>query len=55
MFIFMQKNKLIPHLILMILLRYYKLIILGTLGMPGYGHQTEWHQLVVNFNAYLDA
>ena len=55
MFIFMQKNKFIPHLILMILLRYYKLIILGTLGMPGYGHQTGWYQLVVNFNACLDA
>ena len=40
MFIIMRKIKYITHLFLEILLRYYKLVILGTLGMPSNAHQT---------------
>ena len=37
-------------------LKYYKnikLVILGTLGMPGHIHQKRWRQLVGNSDAYL--
>ena len=40
MFIIMRKIKYITHLFLEILLRYCKLVILGTLGMPSNAHQT---------------
>ena len=51
--IFMQKIIFIPALFLEILQRYYKLIILGTLGMFGHTHQKQWHQQVENFYVYL--
>ena len=38
MFIFMEKNNFTTHLILEILLRYCKLVIMGTLDMLGYGY-----------------
>ena len=42
MFIFIiQKLMFIPHLFLEILQRYYKLIILGTLGTPSHTHQNQ--------------
>ena len=34
-------------------LRYCKLVILGTLGMPGYTHPKWYYQLVKNFCVYL--
>ena len=37
-FIFMQKIIFFPHLFREILQRYYKLIILGTLGTPDHAH-----------------
>ena len=55
MFIFMQKIKFTPHLFLEILLRYCKLVILGTLGMAHHPHQNQWYQLEGNFNIYLHA
>ena len=48
--IFMRK---IRALFLEILQRYYKLIILGTLGKLGHTHQKQWHQLVGNSYNYL--
>ena len=36
----------IPHFF------FCNLVILGTLGMPGYGHQKRWYQLVENFNVH---
>ena len=38
MFTLMKKIIFIPHLLLVILERYYKLAILGTLGEPGHTH-----------------
>ena len=38
MFIFIEKMNFTPHLILEILLRYCKLVIMGTLDMLGYGY-----------------
>ena len=40
-FVFMQK-KINPHLLLEISLRYFKLLILGILSMPGYPHQKQY-------------
>ena len=54
-FICRQKIKFILHAILEILQRYCKLIVLGTLGMPGYAN-SKWHyQLVENFCVHLQA
>ena len=39
MIVCMQKNQLHPLIFLEILQRYCKLIILGTLDMPGYGRR----------------
>ena len=50
--IFKQKIIFIPALFLEILQRYYKLIILGTLGKLGHVHQKQWHQTVENFYVY---
>ena len=52
--IFMQKIILIPALFLEILQRYYKLIILGTLGKLDHTHQKQWNQLVGNSYVYLE-
>ena len=41
MFICMQTINVIPPFFLEILQIYYKLVILGTLGMFGYGHQND--------------
>ena len=49
----MQKIIFIPALFLEILQRYYKLIILGTLGKLGPTHQKQWHQPVENVYVYL--
>ena len=51
--IFKQKIIFIPALFLEILQRYYKLIILGTLGTFGHTHQKQWHKPVENFYVYL--
>ena len=50
--IFLQRlNQLHPsHLFS---LRYCKLVILGTLGMPGYAHPKRYYQLLENFYVYL--
>ena len=48
MLIFMQKIMFIPPLFLEILQKYYKLVILDTLVMPGHTHQKQQHQLVGN-------
>ena len=45
----------IPLFFLGIMRRYCKLVICGTLGMSGYGHQKWWYQLVENFDVYLHA
>ena len=50
--IFMQKIIFIPVLFLEILQRYYKLIILVTLGQLGHAHQKQWHQPVENSYDY---
>ena len=36
-----------------ILQRFCKIVISVTLGMPGYGHQKQWNQLVEHFDAYF--
>ena len=50
-----QKTKFILHIFLEILQRYCKLIVLGTLGMPGYANEKWYYQLVENFRVYLQA
>ena len=54
MFICKQKLNLILPVLLEILQRYCKLVILGTLGKPGYTHPKYYH-LVENFRIYLQA
>ena len=44
-----------PPFSLEILQRYCKLVILGTLGVHGYGHQKLWYPLQGNFDTYLHA
>ena len=51
--IFMQKPISTPALFPEILQRYYKLIVLGTLGKLGHTRQIQWHQLVGNCYVYL--
>ena len=54
MFIYKQKINFILPVFLEILQRYCKLVILGTLGKPGYTHPKYYH-LVENFRIYLQA
>ena len=51
----MQKIVFIPPFFLEIKQRYFKLVILSNLGIPGYGHQKGWYQLVENFDVCLYA
>ena len=51
----MQKINFIPPFFLEALQRYCKLVILGTLGMSGYGCQKRWYHFVENFDSYLHA
>ena len=51
-FICMQKINFIFHVFFEILQRYWKLVILGTLDMPGYAHPKWYYQLVENVCAY---
>ena len=53
MFVFWQKIKFIPPLYLETLLRYYKFVILGSLGRPGHAHQKQYYQIVEKFDVYL--
>ena len=46
----LEKN---PALFLEISQKYYKLDILGSLGMPDNVHQKQQHQLKGNFDVYL--
>ena len=55
MFICMHKIKFNPPFFFEILQRYCKLVILGTLGMPGHGQQKQWYHLVEKFDVYLHA
>ena len=55
LFNFMQKIKFTPQLFLEILLRYYKLVILGNLGMPSHTHQTQQYHLEGKADVYLHA
>ena len=48
-----QKINFILHVFLEILERYCKIIILGTLGIPGYAHSKWYYQFVKNFHVYL--
>ena len=52
MFICTLKTKVIPPFFLEILQRYCKLVILGTLSLPGYGQQKLWYQLVEDVYLY---
>ena len=52
-FICRQKIKFILYVFLEILQRYCKLIVLGTLGMPGYKKPQWYYQLVANVRVYL--
>ena len=54
-FICRQKTNFILHVFLDILQRCYKLVVLGTLGMPGHAHPNWYYQLVENFRVYLQA
>ena len=47
--------KFILHVFLEILQRFCKLVVLGTLGMPGYASIKWYYQLVENFCVYLQA
>ena len=47
--------KFILHVFLEILQRFCKLVVLGTLGMPGYASPKWYYQLVENFCVYLQA
>ena len=55
MFVCRQKIKFILHVFLDILQRYCKLIVLGTLGMPGNRNPKQYCQLQENFRVYLQA
>ena len=55
MFICMKQINFIPPFFFEILQRYHKLVILGTLGILGYGHQKQWYKVVENFNVYFHA
>ena len=54
-FIRRQKIKFIIHVFLEILQRYGELIVLDTLGMPGFAYPKWCYQLVENFIFYLQA
>ena len=53
MLISKEKINFIFHVLLEILQRYGKIVILGTLGMPGYPNPKWFYQLVDNFCVYL--
>ena len=55
MLICMQKTNFITPFFLKIVKRNGKLVILGTLGMPGYANPKWYYQLVENFRVYLQA
>ena len=55
MFVCGQKIKFILHVFLDILQRYCKLIVSGTLGMPGNRNPKRYCQLEENFRVYLQA
>ena len=55
MFVCRQKIKFILHVFLDILQRSCKLIVLGTLGMPGNRNPKQYCQLQENFRVYLQA
>ena len=50
-----QKINFILHTFLEILKRYCELVILGTLGMPGYAHLKWYHHLLERADVYLQA
>ena len=50
-----KKIKFITYFFLQILQRNSKLVLLGTLDMPGYVHSKWYYQLVGNFYVYLHA
>ena len=43
----------ILYVLLEILQRYYKVVVLGALGMPGHAHPKWYYQFVENFCIYL--
>ena len=49
------KNNFISPFFLEILQICYEIVILGTLGIPDYGHQKCWYQLVENLDDNLHA
>ena len=49
----MQKITFIPHLFFEMLQRYCRLVIFGTLGMPGHADQEQQHRPVGNNDFYL--
>ena len=53
-FICRQKINFILHDFLEMLQRYWKLIVLGTLSMPGYAHP-KWKKIAENVCVYLQA
>ena len=55
MFISRQKINFILYVFLEILQIYCKLVIFGTLGMPGYTHPKRYYQVVENVCVYLQA
>ena len=55
MFIYILTINLTHHFFPKILKRYYRLVILGTLYMPGYKQQKLQHQFVETFDIYLHA
>ena len=50
-----QKINFILHTFLEILKRYCKLVVLGTLGMPGCAHLKWYHHLLERADVYLQA
>ena len=55
MFNYRQKINFIFMFLLIYLHSYWKLVILATLGIPGYTYQKWYYQLVENFCVYLQA
>ena len=54
-FICRQKNNFIIHIFSGDIAQICKLLILGTLGMPGYTHPKSYYHLVEKFDVYLHA
>ena len=53
MFLSTEKIKFIPSFLLKILLIYFELVMLATLGMPDLVQQKQQYQFVGNFDVYL--